>query len=139
MEQPCTGGKMCFLPGESIGCGMCQKPPNACQSDADCPAVGGKPKICLYKKSDCTCSGEKLCHSGCTADGDCAGPWQICGGNHHCIAKPCNAASDCPALFKCDAGGCLRQNCQTSAKCPGGHCVKGKCYGKAGYCSFLPP
>lgn len=137
-EQSCKGGQMCFVPGESIGCGMCQQPPDACQSDLDCATGGGKPKICIWQKNDCTCSGEKLCHDGCTSDNDCAGPWQSCAPDNHCVAKACAANADCPVHFSCAAGSCARVKCKASGDCPGGFCVKGQCYPKKGFCSYLP-
>lgn len=137
-EQSCPQMQMCFVKGESIGCGMCQKPDNPCQADTDCPAAGGKPRICIWKKSDCMCGGEKACHDGCSADGDCAGPWQVCASNHHCVAKTCNATADCPALFTCDSGACKRQSCKSSGACQGGFCVNGQCHPDKGFCSYLP-
>ncbi len=137
-EQPCKGGGMCFYPGESIGCGICMKPPNPCQSDAACPKVGAKPGVCEYRKSDCTCSGEKLCHAGCLADSDCA-TGLACDAKGHCSPAACTQAADCPTHFTCAQGSCKRSSCKSSSACPAGHCVKGTCWSSPGFCSFPPP
>ena len=139
MEVPCgKGGAMCFSPGQSMGCGICMKPIDSCQQDSDCAAVNGKPAICEYRKTDCTCGGEKLCHVGCAVDSEC-GVGEACGADHHCGPKPCSAAAPCPANFSCGGVGCARTTCKTSAACPAGICVNSGCFAKPGFCSFPPP
>jgi hypothetical protein len=139
-ETPCTQTfEKCLVPGESIGCGMCNPTPVDCQSDADCTAL--PLGICIFKASDCTCDSVKLCHDGCAGDGDCA-EGEVCAKDHHCTAKPCSKASDCPDLFACATASatCVRKNCDKSSDCgASGFCVNGTCHAKPGLCSPLPP
>lgn len=124
-------------PGGFAGCGICQKVPG-CTADAECSSKANG--VCIYKKSDCTCGGEKLCHVGCAADKDC-GVAQACE-KGHCVGKPCVKGSDCPDFFGCFASDkrCGRKNCKKNAECgAGGSCVKKKCYDKPGNCSPVPP
>jgi len=110
-----------------------------CQADSEC---SNKPNgICIYKKSDCTCGGEKLCHTGCTKDAECK-LGQMCDADHHCKPKKCKKGSDCPNLFACYAASktCLRKNCKKSKECgAGGYCVNAKCHAAPGNCTPLPP
>ncbi|MFO0744469.1 MAG: hypothetical protein U1F43_02200 [Myxococcota bacterium] len=134
VESPCpSDGSMCFAPGASIGCGICQNPPEeeTCADDAAC-AEGS---IC--QPLQCACSGQKTCVPGCTANGDC-GLGKTCSAGHRCVPAACGTGAPCPADFGCAGGACVRRACTTSAACDG-VCVNGQCFAEPGFCSFLPP
>lgn len=136
VEQSCKAG-MCYFPGESIGCGMCQKIESSCEADADCT----KGDICKAVK--CACSPATTCQPGCKADTEC-GDGQFCAPDFHCTPMACKnvgGQDSCPANFLCDTPSkphCVRMGCMVNANCKG-FCVKGNCYSEPGFCSYPPP
>ena len=132
-----TPGGYCLAPGAFGGCGMCMKVEGpGCKSDAECTATPNG--ICELQTDNCLCEKIPLCYEGCKTDADCD-EGLACAANHHCKDKTCATASDCPAQFDCNGGGCERKPCTASSQCPGAYCVKGFCYGKAGKCDLPKP
>jgi hypothetical protein len=135
VETPCAENTgFCTRPDAPMTCGICFRPEDTCQTDADCVVVGVQ-QICM--PLDCACSGEHVCVPGCTADSACA-EGERCADDGHCKPKPCSAAAACPTNFTCEAGGCQRKTCTASAQCDG-FCVGGGCFGEAGTCELPKP
>ena len=133
-EHDCPEGSgMCYRPGQDVGCGICQSPPEGATCDSDGACNAGE--ICEPLR--CACAGERTCVPGCGADSPC-GEGQQCGASGRCVALACGAEGACPPNFRCDGGGCLRQACTASESCDG-FCVLGACYAEPGFCTFPPP
>ena len=123
----------CFSPGEDVGCGACMVPPNPCQNDMECKAMGSA-FICGVAR--CTCNGELSCFAGCADDTGC-GEGQMCGADHRCTARTCMDATGCPNDFDCKSSACVRRPCTSDDVCVGA-CVNGLCYEMLGFCSSRP-
>jgi len=132
MEQRCAFG-MCWAPGSTLPCGMCQPTPiGVCATDSDCPAS----KVCGYDSSLCLCESATTCMDDCHVAGCAEG--QSCGLDGHCTTTLCGSVADCPPNFDCGLAGCSRKACRGSWECEGS-CVNGRCYDEMGYCAFPPP
>ncbi len=140
-EFNCKNAMMCIAPGESIGCGMCFKPENTCDSDAGC-----NPPATICKPLKCACSGESTCQPGCKAASDCAEGF-FCAPTGKCVEDVCKitdppgADKSCKPNFVCKNPAnphCFRKECTASTECEG-FCVKGLCYSAPGQCSYPPP
>lgn len=79
----------------------------------------------------------RACIRGCTVDRECQ-EGQRCNDAHHCVAKECATANDCPAQFQCDPAGCARQPCSKDQDCSSGFCVYGHCFSEPGICLPYP-
>jgi len=131
------GFEFCLSPGESIGCGACQGPPDdPCTSDDACKSLG-EHYICEPLVCPCDPSAGDACRPGCTANEDCAVGF-VCGSTHRCERQPCQADDDCPAQHGCGQDDqCHRNTCTSDADCDG-YCVDGACYGEPGLCTEYP-
>ncbi len=127
------GALFCIAPGASPGGGPCFMP-TPCKVDGDC-AQQGPTWICAIATSACG-PAAMGCVPGCSRDMDCP-EGDVCRNDHHCVARPCMSAHDCPAEFACVGGGCARLACNSDGDCGAGYCVEGACYTSLGVCE--PP
>lgn len=136
----CEPSQICLAPGEQPPCGICRKPEDECQKDADCAPT----EVCEWVSGACLCWPAMQCVMRCDLPvggplGPCK-PGQACV-NGHCVAKACKSDEDCPPFFQCVVASqtCERRTCQADGDCLGGRCVKGACYDSLGTCSYIPP
>jgi hypothetical protein len=132
--EDCKGGEQCLPPGTTPGCGTCIDPPNPCNADADCGAMGA---ICV--PAQCACQGEKTCQPGCTSSSTC-GVGETCEPDYHCRPSICAQQIDCPVNFLCPPtlnSRCERRTCKVDPECDVGYCVEGFCFDVPGNCT--PP
>jgi|GEM_PF-4385916 len=89
--------------------GLCQP---ECETNAQCPAVGGKNRVCVQQKCESACDNNNDCQNGKICDQQ----------THQCIDPQCQTKADCPAGKVCYSNLCVDPPtyCGDDADCPVG-------------------
>ena len=106
-----------------------------CEVDGDCADAGYPSFIC--ESYLCPAGTGQACFPACTeaACGPTDETGLVCASDGRCRSKSCQAPSDCPTNFDCDAHQCRRRTCTTDAACQG-YCVNGSCASALGTCEL---
>lgn len=123
----------CVGPEAGVQCGICDRTPGSCTTDAACDPAGTA-RICELIL--CSCIDQRECVPGCAGAAPC-GDGLVCDvPTSRCVPLTCGAAAPCPDNFDCAAGSCTRRACTSDAQCDG-FCVDGACFDALGTC--MPP